>query len=129
MEDMVTVISDMKFVATTFMYVLLGFFTHIIKKNLSDGVDWIRYLKEHQGRTWLAVGAGVVSWLNLLVFRPDASPAEFLAIGYIIDSIFNKAPVSDETKAKIEALDERIDAKDSRIISLSEEARKVEEKE
>ncbi len=114
MENMAT----LQYAATTFMYVLLGFGMHIVKKSVSDGIDWMHYLTEHRSRTWLAAGAGIISCLNLIVFRPDATPAEFAAIGYIVDSVFNKAPVPNDVKEQIEILKEKLEEKDSYISGM-----------
>jgi hypothetical protein len=88
-------------------YIAMGFGIHVVKKSISDGIHWKRYLFENKARTKLALGVGAFSYLSLILFNPNASPQEFAAIGYIIDSVFNKAPRSDQDEVSLLELREQ----------------------
>lgn len=101
MELLVEYQEIIKYFLLSLVYIFLGFGIHVVKKMMSDGIHWKRYLTENKERTKIALGVGLFSYINLIVFRPDASPHEFAAIGYIIDSVFNKAPRSDEDEKNL----------------------------
>ncbi len=91
-------------------YIVLGFAIHVGKKYINDGIDPVRYLKEHAGRTGAAISAGVVSYGALMFSQPEAGPEAFIAIGYMVDSVFNRAPESNELADRLKSLKDREDA-------------------
>lgn len=107
MESIVSAFS-LEYLFTTLLYTVMGFAFHVMKKNFSDGISWKRYLMENRMRTKLAIGVGLFSYGNLLLFHPNAAPHEFAAIGYIIDSVFNKAPLPDQEQVVLESLEQKV---------------------
>lgn len=94
-------------VLSNLLYILGGFACHVLKKYFQDRIDPIRYLKEHSGRTGVALGAGGVAYLTLLLSQPDAGPEAYIAIGYLIDSVFNRGPDADDVVEKERLLEDR----------------------
>lgn len=82
-------------------YTLVGLAAHIVKKAVRDNVNPIEYIRVH--KLWSTASAGAIAsgFIAFMVARPDATPVEFLALGYMGDSLFNKTPtVEDIIKAK-----------------------------
>lgn len=75
---------------------LAGLLLHVIKKCASEKMNPITYIFVNKGRSSAAIGAIVTSVVTMMATRPDASPVEFFAIGYMGDSLFNRTPTPTE---------------------------------
>lgn len=83
------------------VYTLAGLIFHVLKKAATEKVNPIEYVRIHKGRSSAALTAIATGFGTLMVTRPEATPMEFFAVGYLGDSVFNKSPTKDEVaKAK-----------------------------
>ena len=67
---------------------------HYIKKCIRFEADWDTYWLTHKSQTFTAVTAAISSYIGILMTNTEASLLTFFAIGYVVDSMFNKAPAS-----------------------------------
>lgn len=87
-----------------FIAVTAGMFIHTIKTCHTSGITMLDYWKKHKGRSATAIASVYSSYFALMLSNGEAGAGEFLAIGYMIDSLLNKAPESvklQEIKAEL----------------------------
>lgn len=73
-------------------YTFAGVVAHVFKRSMNEGISPIKYLTLYYGRTLASLSSVATSYVGLILTTPDAGPAAFFAIGYILDSAINKAP-------------------------------------
>ena len=79
-------------------FTLAGLVVHILKKSVNQAISPLDYLKLYKGRTAAAMSAVVTGYLTLLITDPHAGGAAYFAIGYVLDSVLNKAPSREEVE-------------------------------
>lgn len=82
-----------------FLAVTAGMLIHTIKTCNTSGIGILDYWKKHSGRSVTAIASVYGSYIALMISNGDASAGEFLAIGYMLDSMLNKAPESKQVLA------------------------------
>lgn len=75
-----------------FLCVNTGIIIHSLKKCSELQISIVAYWKAHKGRGATALLSVYGSYLALMLTNASAGTGEFLAIGYMLDSILNKAP-------------------------------------
>lgn len=76
-----------------------GVVIHYIKKCIRLEADWDTYWIKHKAQTFTALTAAFSSYISILMTNTEASLVTFFAIGYVVDSMFNKAPASKKVAA------------------------------
>lgn len=93
--------------AWNFICVNAGIAIHTVKKCTELQISIADYWKTHKGRGLTALLSVYGSYVALMLTNSGAGTGEFLAIGYMLDSILNKAPESKEAqqlRAEVEEL-------------------------
>lgn len=82
------------------LFAVLGLVSHILKKAVAEKINPVEYVRVHPNRTYASLGSIVTAYATLLATRPDASPMEYFAIGYVGDSVFNRSPTQQEVEIR-----------------------------
>jgi hypothetical protein len=94
---------NMELMILNVIYTLAGLATHIFKRATKEKINPIEYVRVHKARAGTAFGIIATAFGTLVMTRPEATPMEFFAIGYLGDSIFNKQPTKEEVETKKKA--------------------------
>ena len=78
----------------SFLAALFGTVSHYVKRCLKSEADWDTYWQHNKKNSALALISMIGSYFGILLADPNASILTFAAIGYTMDSMFNKAPPS-----------------------------------
>lgn len=90
-----------------FACVNAGILIHTVKKCAENKVSIGEYWKAYKGRGFTSLLSVYGSYLALMLTNSGAGTGEFLAIGYMLDSMVNKAPDPkdvQELKSEVEDL-------------------------
>lgn len=82
------------YILLSFSVTILGTLVHYVKKCIKLEADWNTYWSKHKPQTITAIFAVLGSYFTILYTEADPSLLTFIAVGYAIDSMFNKAPPS-----------------------------------
>ena len=82
------------YILLSFSVTILGTLIHYVKKCIKLEADWNTYWSKHKPQTIAAIFAVLGSYFTILYTEADPSLLTFIAGGYSIDSMFNKAPPS-----------------------------------
>lgn len=82
------------FLLISFLATLFGTVSHYAKRCLKSEADWNTYWNNNKKNSALALITMIGSYFGILLADPNASIMTFAAIGYTVDSVFNKAPPS-----------------------------------
>ena len=93
---------NMELMLLNVLYTLAGLATHIFKRATKEKINPIEYIRVHKGRAGTAFGLIATGFFTLYSTRPEATPMEFFSVGYLGDSIFNRAPTKEEVESKRE---------------------------
>lgn len=80
------------YLVLSFVVTLVGVVSHYVKKCLKAEAEWNTYWVTHKNQTATALMAALGSYGTVLMTETNASLITYLAIGYVVDSMFNKAP-------------------------------------
>ena len=87
-----------------FLCVTAGMFINTIKVCRERDRSILTYWSAHPSRSTLSVLSVYGSYVALMITNAASAPAEFLALGYMLDSMVNRAPESKDFKAMREEL-------------------------
>jgi len=88
-----------------FLAVTAGMFIHTVKTCHTSGISIAEYWKKHKARSVTAIASVYSSYLALMISDTGAGAGEFLAIGYMLDNLLNKAPESKQAQSMREELE------------------------
>lgn len=83
---------------SSLLYTIMGLAAHILRKCSEQGVTPYHYLAIHKRRSTAALSAVASAYAAVLFFEPNATGATYFALGYVLDSAFNKAPTKEEVE-------------------------------
>lgn len=80
-----------------FLCVMAGMVINTIKVCRETNRTLFEYWAAYKGHSVISLLSVWSSYIALMLTNSEASPGEFLAIGYMLDSFLNKAPESKNT--------------------------------
>lgn len=92
-QDYVTMLQSDPWI-WNFLCVMAGMVINTIKVCRETNRSLVAYWAEHKAHSIISLLSVWSSYVALMLTNAEASPGEFLAIGYMLDSFLNKAPES-----------------------------------